>query len=176
MKDIKGFENKYAITEDGRIWSYPKTGQGTNHKGKFLTPRGSGKSGKKKTKRNYQTVALWKNKHGYVYYYIHRLVAETFIPNPKNLPEVNHKNGIKNDNRVENLEWCTSKENHDHATKNGFTTRGTKNSQTKLTVEQVLTIRQLHLQGLSNSHIADIFHVSTSNIWMIVRRKNWNYI
>lgn len=94
-KEIKNFPG-YVITDNGKVISY-----------KFKKPRVM------KTwlqKSGYENIKLCKENHTY-HFLIHRLVAEAFIPNPNNLPEVNHKNKIRNDNRVENLEWCSRKEN-----------------------------------------------------------------
>lgn len=111
MKDIKGFEGKYAATIDGRIWSYPKKnsgGHGSQHDGKFLSAALFG--------RGYLRVQLGRIRGGTV----HRFVAETFIPNPKKHPTVNHKNGIKTDNRISNLEWVSYSENNLHAYRHGL--------------------------------------------------------
>lgn len=98
-KKILGFE-QYEISSDGRIRN---TTTGT-----IITPA--------KTQLGYLIVVLWSKKiHRQKTLKVHRLVAQHFIPNYDNKPEINHKNGIRDDNRVENLEWCTRSENVKHS-------------------------------------------------------------
>lgn len=104
---------------------------------------------------------------------VHRLVAIAFIPNPLNLPEVNHKNGIKHDNRIQNLEWVTSSYNSKHAYDNGLRTANIGGA--KLNKEQVVEIRKLK-DSMSCIEIAKKYNVTHSAISMILNRKTWKNI
>ena len=99
VNTIKGFENVqdyYYCNRDGEIWSYNGV------------PKNIGTLNKK---TGYKRVSLYLNNGRQKTYNIHRIIATGFIPNPDNKRDVNHKNHIKTDNRVENLEWTTHKEN-----------------------------------------------------------------
>ena len=100
MKDIPGWENLYACTTDGRIWSHRSK--------KFLTPS--------KSKRGYLHVTFTRDGKRYDYR-VHRLVAITYLDNHENKEQVNHIDGDKLNNYLSNLEWVTPEENIEHAKK-----------------------------------------------------------
>lgn len=103
---------------------------------------------------------------------IHRLVANVFIPNPKHLPEVNHKDGNKMNNSVTNLEWVTRSENQKHAAKNGLQPRGLPTYKGKFTDEQRENIKVLWNSGeYSRREIAKLYGVSHTCINDILNNK-----
>lgn len=114
-KDVKGFEGLYKVSNFGRVktvahWYIRHYSDGREEKvwrpARLRKPQ--------KNIHGYMMITLYKNKVDY-HKQVHRLVAEAFIPNPNNLEQVNHKNGDKADNRVDNLEWVTRYENAIHA-------------------------------------------------------------
>lgn len=103
--------------------------------------------------------------------YIHRLVAIHFIDNPINKPFVNHVNGNKKDNSIENLEWSTPKENIQHAYKTGLVPETHKLNGAKLTVPQVHEIRLI--SGITQKEIAKLYNVSTTTIGSVKLNKTF---
>lgn len=154
-RPIEG-QHGYFISNQGRVWS------GIRGKGKLLKLR---------------VLPI-----GYVpimtrrpeelkpkLYYVHRLVAQAFLGHPPQGAFVNHKNSVRTDNRVENLEWCTHQENIEHGVLAG-------NMAKKLTAKDVYEIWKLLNQGLNCAQVARIYNLHKSSIARIKSGKTWDHL
>lgn len=110
VRPIPGYEGLYAVTADGRVWSYAKSMGLSRHGGRWLRPG---------VTNGYPMVCLFKDQVQRMLS-VHRAVALAWIPNPMGAPEVNHKDGDTGHCRAENLEWCTRSENNLHAYRTGL--------------------------------------------------------
>ena len=102
---------------------------------------------------------------------VHRLVADRYIPNPDNKPQVNHKDGNKLNNNVSNLEWVTNQENRNHAVKYGLQINGERCPWSKLSKSDVEFIR--NNKTLSQRELAAMFNVCQPHISAIIHHENW---
>jgi hypothetical protein len=164
MKDIKGFEGMYAVTEDGRVWSYKsekwmKPMVGTHGYLIVELSNGSRKKGVRYPKQ------------------VHRLVAETFIKNKFKLSDVNHIDSNRANPRVENLEWVTRKGNLAHAMRAGRIKVGEQRKNTKLTAQKVKEIRSKYsFWKYTMPMLASEYGVTFNCIQAVLERRNWKHI
>lgn len=149
MRPIKGWEDLYSVTSDGQVWSVRSN--------KFLTSRAS--------VEGYRRVCLCRDKYRREYR-IARLVAEAFIPNPKNKPQVNHIDYNTQNDVMDNLEWCTNDENVWHSVKeNRFVIPETYKT---YTFTNVFNSNSFTIIGVKN--VAKQFHCSAKNFLAIIKR------
>ena len=171
-KDISGFEGMYQVSDTGQVRSLDRfDDRGRHLKGRVLS-QGSGTKGYKMTVLSKLGVHTTRNTH--------RFVAKAFIPNPDNLPSVNHMDGNKQNNHVSNLEWVTQKENIRHAMNTGLTDiSGEKNNKAVLTEEDVRMIRKIYISGsqeFGQVALGRKFGVSPNTIGFIVKGKTWKHV
>lgn len=120
------------------------------------------------TKEGYMVARVSRHKKK-VELRIHRLVAEAFIPNPNNKPYINHKDGNRCNNHVDNLEWVTPLENTHHAMRRG-------KYAVKLHPEQITQIRKLHSEGHNQVQLGKKFGVTNGMICHIIKGRKWSWI
>lgn len=150
---IKMSMDEYIITKEGQIIN--------GRTNRELKPQPNNKG--------YLRVTLCGKK-----YFVHRLVAEKYIPNPEHKEQVNHKDGDKTNNSVANLEWVTNQENRNHAVKNNLHLCGDKCPWAKLNSQQVIEIREN--TQYSNEELAKIYNVSVTTITDVLNFRTWKII
>ena len=142
-KPVKDLEDLYEVDENGNVYALPRIKRTPTtiylSKEKKLKPYNNG--------YGYMLVDMRKNGKRYMRL-VHRLVADAFIPNPNNLPQINHKDGNKSNNCIDNLEWCTYKQNIIHSWKNGLSHISEEHKQiiSKATKERWKKYRKLKME------------------------------
>jgi len=165
---VPGYEGRYEVSDQGRVRSFlfSKTGK--------LMKLDISNTGYPRV--HFQFKQTW---------FVHRLVATVFLPNPLNLPVVNHRDGIKINSAVWNLEWATYSDNMRHSWKFLETyknrvaksPRGSANHNAKLTETQVLEIRAIYERGEMGSwRLAKRYGISVAGMKSLLKRRTWAHI
>jgi len=175
-EDVKGFEDTHSVSNTGKIFvkdriiTRKRSYSGRNsactycRKGHILKPTYSADG--------YLQVSV-----GNTTYKVHRWVAQTFLPNPENKPQVNHIDGVKDNNLVSNLEWCTPRENVIHSYKLGLAcNKGERHPRSILDENKVKLIREMHSEGTTIRGLALRFGVCYSTIHKVITGKHWEHV
>jgi hypothetical protein len=159
--------SKYKVSKCGTVVSYRN------------------KKGKKKEFMGGYRLAVSKNGSGYCLvnidsttYSLHRVVAMAWIPNPNNLPQVNHIDGNKSNNNVDNLEWCTAYDNIQHAKANDLVryAKGSEVGSSFLVESQVEAIIEDILKGLDNMELSEKYNIPFKLVSLIRNKKRWKHV
>ncbi len=163
-KDVPGYSGLYQASSAGRVRSMARA----TTSGKVLTPV--------LNRNGYLRVSISISRRS-KYDYVHRLIALTFIGNRPDKYDVNHKNGIKTDNRAENLEYMTRAENMKHAREHGLhDNRGEKQWNAKLTPEIVMQLRIADSECGILDEVLRVSEINRRTILDVVERKTWRHL
>lgn len=171
-KDVVGWEGFYQVSDRGRVRSLDRYIE-TSRTKPYLV---KGRVMKQKTSKQGYKVISFKNKDVTANPVVHRLVAIAFIPNPDNLPQVNHIDGNKSNNDFTNLEWCTAKENINHAFMLGLKPQGEDSPYAKIDELTAHKICDMLSKGIPNTEIARILGITKSTVSKIKSGKSWKSV
>jgi hypothetical protein len=162
-RDVPGFEGRYQVSDQGRVKTFCRHAEGRIMHPTLLSS-------------GYLQACLTSPNGAQVRYRLHRLVALVFIPNPDNLPEVDHLDCDKQNCAAANLEWVTSQENMRRAAQNGLMLRGEKNHKARLTAADVSVIRGDALAGVGVRALAARYGVHRNTIGLILSGRNGSHV
>jgi len=174
-KPVKNYESYYEVSNFGNVISVERYIEHPTHnylkKQKLLTQFDDG--------RGYKHVKLYDEKGNPRNFTIHKLVALSFLDNPKNYNEINHIDHDKKNNRVNNLEWITRSENikHSYQSRDPKTYKGSGNKMSKLTEEQVIQMRKdREVSNLTYKQLAEKYFVGITLVGYIINNKVWRHV
>jgi hypothetical protein len=172
-KEIPGYEGYYEVSNHGQVRSLDRMIKNKKgfylKKGQIIKPHIWG--------HGYNRISLHKNRK-YTRHSVHILVANVYITKIKDKPIINHKDGNKINNHVDNLEWVTHQENRLHAAKTGLNKGpiGEKQHLSKLTRDDVVQIRKLRNSGIEYGEISKLYNVTKMTIRCACTGKTWKHV
>lgn len=176
-KPVVGFEHSHEVSNLGNIRTIqrevPVENSTYGHTFLRRIPQRPVKTRPDKNGYSIANLAIAKEKTETVK--AHRVVAQAFIPNPDNLPQLNHKNGVKDDNRASNLEWCTNLQNRRHAVSAGLHATGERAGRSHLKERDVQEIRYLKKCGIDGVTISKLYGINHKIVSSIHTRRSWRH-
>lgn len=175
-RDVPGYVGKYQISSLGRVKSLSRRMRANT--GYYISRE---RIFKKYNNRGYEEIKLYSGDDTFKNVQVHRLVAQSFISNPNNYPQINHIDGNPRNSRVENLEWCTNSMNTKHAYDTGLKDpknyKGSGNPCSKITEQTVLDIREDRNSGkYSLDQLSEKYNLRKNHISLITNRRIWKHI
>ena len=170
-KDVPGYEGRYQASTHGRIKALKRVRANGRLREEHILSQQTWPQG-------YKKVTLSNDINPHKTFFVHRIIAITFLDNVNNLPQINHKDENPSNNFVENLEWCTHKYNVNYGNRTKKT-QGENNKNHKLTEAEVIEIKKIYQKNsreFGQPSLAKVYGVSRGTIQNIVDGRKWKHL